>query len=98
MNLTAQSNPGGFGGGGGGSGLSGGGGGGYSGGAGSYNSLGVASLDGGGGGGSYIISTATSVATSDGFYNTSAIFGGSSISNIGYFNSNTGYVKITFIG
>jgi hypothetical protein len=53
--------------------------------------------DGGGGGGSYIDANATAVATSDGFYNTSGTFGGASITNIGSFNANAGYVKITLV-
>lgn len=89
-----QGSSGGFGGGGGGTPIAGGGGGGYSGGGGSYQSSSTSS-DGGGGGGSYIDANATAVATSDGFYNTSATFGGESITNIGTFNSNAGYVKIT---
>lgn len=88
---------GGFGGGGGAGPITGGGGGGYSGGGGAYAGASTAA-DSGGGGGSYIISTATSVATSDGNYNASATFGGASITNIGTFNRNAGYVKITFIG
>lgn len=47
------------------------------------------------GGGSYIDASATVVATSNGNYNASATFGGVSITNIGTFNSNAGYVKIT---
>jgi len=91
---TTQGSNGGFGGAGGGTPIAGGGGGGYSGGGGSYASASTVS-DGGGGGGSYIDSNATSVATSDGLYNTSATFGGASIANIGTFNANAGYVKIT---
>ena len=89
--------PGGFGGGGGPGPITGGGGGGYSGGGGAYVGSSTAE-DSAGGGGSYIISSATNVATSDGNYNASATFGGSSITNIGTFNGNPGYVKITFIG
>lgn len=89
--------PGGFGGGGGASPISGGGGGGYSGGGGGYAGSSTAE-DSAGGGGSYIISSATNVATSDGNYNASSTFGGASITNIGTFNSNAGYVKITLIG
>jgi hypothetical protein len=94
---TSQGSNGGFGGGGGGSPIAGGGGGGYSGGGGGYASSSTSS-DGGGGGGSYIDANATTVATSDGFYNTSSTFGGASITNIGSFNANAGYVKITLIG
>lgn len=91
---SGQSSPGGFGGGGGGTPISGGGGGGYSGGGGGYAPAATAA-DGGGGGGSYIDATATAVATSDGFYNSAGTFGGASITNIGAFNGNAGYVKIT---
>jgi hypothetical protein len=91
---TAQASVGGFGGAGGGTPIAGGGGGGYSGGGGAYAPT-TPAADGGGGGGSYIDANATIVATSDGFYNTSVTFGGASITNIGTFNSNAGYVKIT---
>jgi hypothetical protein len=89
-----QASVGGFGGGGGGTPICGGGGGGFSGGGGAYAPVATAA-DGGGGGGSYIDANATVVATSDGFYNTSATFGSASITNIGTFNGNAGYVKIT---
>jgi hypothetical protein len=90
---------GGFGGGGGGhtGNNTGGGGGGYSGGHGGQTSLG-GSFTSGIGGGSYIDSTATAVATSDGVYNTSATFNGLSVTNIASFNNSNGYIKITFIG
>lgn len=91
-----QASPGGFGGGGGGTPIAGGGGGGYSGGGGAWAPVNTAA-DGGGGGGSYIISTATGVATSDGNYNAASTFGGQSITNIGAFNANAGYVRITRI-
>lgn len=91
---TTQGSTGGFGGGGGGTPIAGGGGGGYSGGGGGYAATNTSS-DGGGGGGSYIDSNATAVATSDGFYNGAGTFGGESITNIGTFNGNAGYVKIT---
>lgn len=94
---TAQATVGGFGGGGGGSPTCGGGGGGYSGGGGAYAPSNPAA-DGGGGGGSYIDSSATTVATSDGFYNGAGTFGGASITNLGRFNSNAGYIKITLVG
>lgn len=87
---------GGFGAGGGGGGLSGGGGGGYSGGAGN-GFTGSTQSDGGGGGGSFIISTATNVATTDGNYNGSSTFNGNAITNLATYNSANGYVKITFI-
>jgi hypothetical protein len=91
---SGQASPGGFGGGGGAGPITGGGGGGYSGGGGAYAPASTAA-DGGGGGGSYIDSNATAVATSDGFYNGAGTFGGASITNIGTFNGNAGYVKIT---
>jgi hypothetical protein len=91
---SGQASSGGFGGGGGGTAITGGGGGGYSGGGGAYAPAATAA-DGGGGGGSYIDATATAVATSDGFYNSAGTFGGASITNIGTFNGNAGYVKIT---
>ena len=94
---SPATSPGGFGGGGGASPISGGGGGGYSGGGGGYSGS-ATSEDSGGGGGSYIIANATVVATSDGNYNGASTFGGASITNIGTFNANPGYVKITYIG
>lgn len=91
-NATALTSEGGFGGGGGGhsGNNTGGGGGGYSGGLGGQTSLG-GSINTGMGGGSYIIPTATSIATSNGFYDAS------SVGNIGSFNDASGYVKITRI-
>jgi hypothetical protein len=86
---------GGFGGGGSGNGIIvGGGGGGYSGGGGAWGNSSPQS-DGGGGGGSYIISTATSVATSDGNYDGLNTFSGSSITNLNSYNSGSGYIRIT---
>ena len=98
-NIAGYNASGGFGGGGGGhsGNNSGGGGGGYSGGHGGQTSAG-GSFTSGIGGGSYIDSTATSVATSDGVYNTSATFNGSAITNLATFNNSNGYIKITFIG
>ncbi len=95
-NLLAE---GGFGGGGGGhsGNNSGGGGGGYSGGLGGQTSLGGSYLS-GIGGGSYIISSATDVATSDGQYDGSTTFGGSAITNLSFYNDAGGYIKITYIG
>ena len=94
-NPTAYaSTRGGFGGGGGGNGIiSGGGGGGYSGGSAAATTTSSVGVDGGGGGGSYIISTATNKATSNGSYNGSS----SGITNIGNFRDGAGYVKITKI-
>ena len=94
--FAAQASSGGFGGGGGGSPICGGGGGGYSGGGGSWSSAPTAA-DGGGGGGSYIDANATVVATSNGNYNAASTFGGQSITNIGAFNANAGYVRVTKI-
>jgi hypothetical protein len=86
---------GGFGGGGGGNGIiDGGGGGGYSGGGGTYTPS-TPGADAGGGGGSYIVSTATSVATSDGNYDGSSTFSGSAITNLSSYNSGGGYIRIT---
>lgn len=84
---------GGFGGGGGGNGiLNGGGGGGYSGGGVGGNSIYVA---GAGGGGSYVKSTATNVATTNGQYAGSSTFNGVSIVNLNSYNESMGYVTIT---
>lgn len=91
---TTQTSRGGFGGGGGPGPITGGGGGGYSGGGGAWAGVSTA-IDAGGGGGSYIDANATVVATSDGNYNGNALFGGSSITNLGTFNNAPGYVKIT---
>jgi len=76
----------------------GGGGGGYSGGHGGQTVLVGGNFASGTGGGSYIDSTATAVATSDGVYNTSGTFNGSAITNIASFNDSNGYIKITFLG
>ena len=86
---------GGFGGGGGGNGLIGaGGGGGYSGGAGGWGN-GNPQSDGGGGGGSYIVTNVTNIATSDGRYDGLTSFSGSAITNLGTYNTGSGYIKIT---
>lgn len=92
--FLAQTTAGGFGGGGGPGPITGGGGGGYSGGGGTWAGTSTG-IDAGGGGGSYIDANATVVATSDGNYNGNALFGGSSITNLGSFNNAPGYVKIT---
>ena len=84
---------GGFGGGGGSSPIVGGGGGGYSGGGGGYAGI-ATSPDSAGGGGSYIDSSATSVATSDGQFDTSNTFNGSAITNLGTYNNAAGYISI----
>jgi hypothetical protein len=89
-----NSGEGGFGGGGSGDGAangSSGGGGGYSGGGGGNGNTSQT-----GGGGSYIIPSATDVATSDGNYNGSATFNSVAITNIGL-NAATGSVGVTLI-
>ena len=91
-----QASDGGFGGGGGGSPICGGGGGGYTGGGGSYRNASPRS-DGGGGGGSFIVNTATNVATTDGQYNLSSTFNGDTITNLSTYNSGNGYVTVTLI-
>ena len=92
---TYAGGAGGFGGGGGGNGIiDGGGGGGYSGGGGGYGSVNTAA-DGGGGGGSYIITTATSISTSDGNYDGLSTFSGSAITNLNNYNTGSGYILIT---
>lgn len=88
---------GGFGGGGGGTPIAGGGGGGYAGGAGSYATSNPVA-DGGGGGASFITSSVTNIATSDGRYDGLTTFSGSDITSIGAFNSGSGYIKITLLG
>ena len=93
----SQSSDGGFGGAGGGSPISGGGGGGYTGGGGSYRNA-TPRSDGGGGGGSFIVNTATNVATTDGQYNLSSTFNGDTITNLSTYNSGNGYVTVTLIG
>jgi hypothetical protein len=85
---------GGFGGGGGSGPITGGGGGGYSGGGGGYSN-GSTAIDTSGGGGSWIASNAAAVATSDGQYNRSSTFNGSSITNLSTVNAGPGYVRIT---
>jgi hypothetical protein len=86
--------PGGFGGGAGSGPISGGGGGGYSGGGGGFGTTNTIT-DSGGGGGSWIASNATSVATSDGFYNLSSTFNTVAITNLSTVNNAAGYVRIT---
>jgi hypothetical protein len=85
---------GGFGGGGGAGPITGGAGGGYSGGGGGYSNA-ATSIDMAGGGGSWIASNAVSVATSDGQYDRSSTFNGSSITNLATVNAGPGYVTIT---
>jgi len=91
-----QATAGGFGGGGGGSPIAGGGGGGYSGGAGSYGNSGTLS-DGGGGGGSFITASAIFVSSSNGLYERSSAFNGYAVNNLGYFNTGSGYVRVTLL-
>ncbi len=99
-NATTSNAQGGFGGGGGGhsGNNSSGGGGGYTGGMGGQTSLGGNVLT-GTGGGSFIATTnsVSSPATSDGQYDGSTTFSGSSITNINSFNDAAGYIKITLI-
>ena len=97
-NATALTSEGGFGGGGGGhsGNNTGGAGGGYSGGLGGQTSLG-GSVNTGTGGGSYIIPSATAVATSNGQYDDSGTFNGTAITNIGAFNDGNGYITITAV-
>lgn len=83
--------PGGFGGGGG-AGDRGAGAGGYSGGGGATDNN-----YSGGGGGSFIATTATNAATSNGQYNGSNTFNGLSVTNLNAYNSNHGYVTISRI-
>ena len=71
-----------------------GGAGGYSGGAGARITTAARS---GGGGGSFIISSATNVATSNGTYNTLSTFGGSAITNLNSFNTGEGSVALTLV-
>ena len=94
-NATNLGSEGGFGGGGGGhsGNNTGGAGGGYTGGLGGQTSLG-GSIQTGTGGGSYIIPSATAVATSTGQYDDSVIFNGASIANLSTNNDN-GYISIT---
>lgn len=99
-NATAGVAQGGFGGGGGGhsGNNSSGGGGGYSGGMGGQTSLGGNVLT-GTGGGSFIASTnsVSNPATSNGSYEGSTTFSGSTITNLNTFNDAAGYIKITLI-
>ena len=92
---TFPSTYGGFGGAGSGNGIiNGGAGGGYSGG-------GISGLTANGymsqagGGGSYIISSASSISTSDGNYESSSTFNGAAITNLAAYNTSSGYVTIT---
>ena len=71
-----------------------GGGGGYSGGAGARTRSGSRS---GGGGGSYIIPSATNIATSDGTYNTLASFVGSAITDLASYNDGDGEIGLTLV-
>ena len=71
-----------------------GGAGGYSGGAGGFSANGSRR---GGGGGSFIVSTATSVATSDGTYDGLATFNGAAITNLSAFNASEGSVAVSLV-
>lgn len=92
--VLATATPGGFGGGGGGTPICGGGGGGYSGGAGSWGPSQPTS-DGGGGGGSFISSSAINISTSNGQYENLSTFEGNAITNLGAYNTGSGYITIT---
>jgi hypothetical protein len=71
-----------------------GGGGGYSGGGGAKSTVGNHS---GGGGGSFIIESATAVATSTGTYDGGTIFNGADITNLNSFNTGEGSVVMTLV-
>ena len=71
-----------------------GGAGGYSGGAGGRSTTSVAA---GGGGGSYISPTATSVATSNGSYETISTFNGVAITNLASYNTTDGTVAVSLV-
>jgi hypothetical protein len=71
-----------------------GGGGGYSGGGGAKSTVAGHS---GGGGGSFIIESATAVATSTGTYDGGTIFNGASITNLDSFNTGEGSVVMTLV-
>jgi hypothetical protein len=100
LTATAQSRIGGAGGFGGGASAEGnsvgqsGGGGGYSGGAGARNTSGGTA---GGGGGSYIIPTATNVATSTGLFDGISTIGGNAITNLNAFNNGEGSVVMSIV-
>lgn len=71
-----------------------GGGGGYSGGPGARTTVANAA---GGGGGSFIISSATNVATSTGLFDGVSTFNGAAITNLGAFNNGEGQVVLSLI-
>jgi hypothetical protein len=71
-----------------------GGGGGYSGGGGARSTIANQS---GGGGGSFIVATATNVATSDGRFDGATTFNGSAIANVGSYNAGEGSVLVTLV-
>jgi hypothetical protein len=71
-----------------------GGAGGYSGGPGARS---LTSNHSGGGGGSFIVNTATNVATSTGLFDGVATFGGNAITNLSSFNSGQGSVAVTLV-
>lgn len=85
---------GGFGGGGGASPIAGGGGGGYSGGGGGYATT-QPVVDAGGAGGAWVAANAVAIATYTGTYNSSATFGGLTVTTVGTLNAGPGYVTIT---
>jgi hypothetical protein len=71
-----------------------GGGGGYSGGGGARSTTANHS---GGGGGSFIVSTATNVATSNGLFDGANTFNGSPISNLSTYNTGEGQVTVSLV-
>jgi hypothetical protein len=71
-----------------------GGGGGYSGGGGARS---TSANHSGGGGGSFIVSSATNVATSTGLWEGSGLFNGNAITNLASFNTGEGSVVMTII-
>jgi len=71
-----------------------GGGGGYSGGAGARSGVGQQA---GGGGGSFIVPTATNVATSTGLYDGAGTFNGNAITNLSAYNTGEGSVVMTIV-
>lgn len=70
------------------------GGGGFSGGGGART---TAAFSVGGGGGSFVVSTATNVATSNGSYDGTGLFNGNPITNLNAFNTGDGSVSVSLI-
>ncbi len=71
-----------------------GGGGGYSGGGGARSTVANQS---GGGGGSFIVATASNVATSTGLFDSSNQFNGQTITNLGSYQTGEGQVEVTLV-